>query len=62
MRVFSEYENFNKEELIEAEMIKIGKYELVRKYIEMNKFEIREVIGERRIIPEEFDRVQKMIG
>ena len=61
MRVFSEYENFNKDNLIEAEMIKINKYDDVRKYIEINKFEISEVIGERIIVKEEFKRIEKMI-
>lgn len=62
MRVFSEYENFEKNKLIEAEMIKIGRYELVRKYISMNKFVILEVIGERVINTEEFKRIEKVSG
>lgn len=62
MRVFSEYENFDKNKLIEAEMVKINKYDLVRKYIQMNKFEILEVIGERNIQKEEFKRIEKMIS
>ena len=57
MRVFSEYKNFEKEELIEAEMLKINKYADVRKYIEMNKFLIKEIIGERAINIEEFNRI-----
>ncbi len=62
MRVFSEYENFEKDKLIEAEMIKIGKYDLVRKYIAINKFDISEVIGERTINLAEFKRIGKMIS
>ena len=62
MRVFGEYENFEKDELIEAEMLKINKYDLVRKYISMNKFVISEVIGERIINLDEFKRIEKMIG
>ena len=61
MRVFSEYENFDKNKLIEAEMIKIKNYEDIRKYIEMNKFEVFEVIGERVIAKEEFKRIEKLI-
>ena len=60
MRVFSEYENFDKNKLIEAEMIKINNYENVRKYIEINKFEVFEVIGERVIAKEEFKRIEKI--
>ncbi len=62
MRVFGEYENFEKDKLIEAEMIKIGKYDLVRKYIMMNKFTIGQAIGERIINNEEFNRVKKLIS
>lgn len=62
MRVFSEYENFEKDKLIEAEMIKINNYDLVRKYILMNKFNIEEVIGQRVIATEEFKRLEKMIS
>ena len=62
MRVFSEYENFEKDKLIEAEMIKINNYDLVRKYILMNKFNIEEVIGQRVITTEEFKRLEKMIS
>ena len=60
MRIFSEYENFDKNKLIEAEMIKINNYEDVRKYIEINKFEVFEVIGERVIAKEEFRRIEKI--
>lgn len=62
MRVFSEYENFEKEQLIEAEMLKIEKYNMVRDYIKINKFEIKEVIGERRIELDEFDRMKRFIS
>ena len=43
-------------------MLKINKYDLVRKYISMNKFVISEVIGERIINLDEFKRIEKMIG
>ena len=62
MRVFGEYENFAKEELIEAEMVKIEKYNMVRDYIKINKFEIKEVIGERKIDLCEFDRMKRFIS
>ena len=62
MRVFSEYENFDKDMLIEAEMIRIGKYEDVRKYVNMNKFKIEQVIGEREIQREEFERASLKIS
>lgn len=62
MRVFGEYENFEKDKLIEAEMLKINSYELVRKYIQMNKFIIKDVIGERVIRIEEFKRLEKAIS
>ena len=61
MRIFSEYENFEKDQLIEAEMLKIEKYNMVRDYIKINKFEIKEVIGERRIELDEFDRMKRFI-
>lgn len=62
MRIFGEYENFEKDKLIEAEMLKINSYELVRKYIQMNKFIIKDVIGERVIRIEEFKRLEKAIS
>lgn len=62
MRIFSEYENFEKEQLIEAEMLKIENYNMVRDYIKINKFEIKEVIGERRIEIGEFDRMKRLIS
>ncbi len=61
MRIFSEYENFEKSQLIEAEMIKLDKYDVVRKYIQMNKFDIAQVVGERVIQNEEFKRIEKMV-
>ena len=61
-RVFSEYENFERNELIESEMLKIGKYDQVRQYISMNKFTISQVIGKREINTEEFRRIEKMIS
>ncbi len=57
MRVFSEYEKFNKSELIEAEMIKLEDYDKVRKYIRMNKFDITNVLGKRKIEMQEFKRI-----
>ena len=62
MRIFSEYENLKKEQLIEAEMLKIENYNMVRDYIKINKFEIKEVIGERRIEIGEFDRMKRLIS
>ncbi len=62
MRVFGEYENFEKNQLIEAEMVKIEKYNMVREYIGINKFEIEQVIGERIIELDEFTRIKKLIG
>lgn len=59
MRVFSEYEKFNKSELIEAEMIKLKEYETVRKYVRMNKFDIINVLGKRKINTQEFKRILK---
>lgn len=59
MRVFSEYEKFKKEELIEAEMIKLDKYKTVREYVNINKFTISEVIGTRKISKEEFKRIEQ---
>lgn len=62
MRVFSEYERFNKEELIEAEMIKLDKYKTVREYININKFIISKVIGKKAIAEEEFKRLEYKIA
>ena len=41
-------------------MIKINDYENIRKYIEMNKFNISKVIGKRVINDEEFKRISKL--
>lgn len=59
MRVFSEYEKFNRAELIEAEMLKLEEYNKVRKYIQMNKFDITEVFGKRKIENQEFQRITR---
>ena len=61
-RVFSEYENFERDELIESEMVKIGEYNQVRNYVKMNKFTISKVIGKRMIDVEEFKRLEKMVS
>ncbi len=49
MRIFSEFENFNRNELLEAEMIKLEKFEDVREYIRNNRFYITELYGKRKI-------------
>ena len=43
-------------------MVKIEKYNMVRDYIKINKFEIKEVIGERKIDLCEFDRMKRFIS
>ena len=59
--VFNEYKNFERNDLIESEMVKIEKYNKVRNYIKMNKFTISKVIGKRIINIEEFKRIEKMV-
>ena len=62
MRVFNEYENFEKDKLIEAEMVRIEKYSKVRDYIKLNKFEINQVMGERIIELDEFKDIKRKIS
>lgn len=50
MRIFSEMENMNRSELIEAEIIKFNDYCEIRKMIKLNKLKIMNVYGRRNII------------
>lgn len=45
LRIFSEFENFEKSELLEAEISRITDYNNAREYVNKNKIEIKELIG-----------------
>ena len=60
LRVFSEFENFEKEELLEAELVKIGNYEKVRNYIDLNKIYVEELYNKKLIDNSEFKRVKEL--
>lgn len=40
LRIFTEYENFNKSKLIEYQILSLQRYQKIREYIEMNKIKI----------------------
>ena len=50
MRIFSENENMNKEELFEAELLKTNEYDEARYILEKAKMQITGVVGKRGII------------
>ena len=57
MRVFNNFENFDRSKLIEAEIIKHESYKKAREYISINKFDIVHCINERKIGINEFQRI-----
>ena len=59
MRVFNEFENFDRSKLLEAEIIKQNSYRRAREYISINKFDIVHCINERKIGLNEFERISK---
>lgn len=60
MRIFSENENMNKEELFEAELLKTSQYDEARYILEKSKMKITGVIGKRgKIDLGEFEKIRK---
>lgn len=58
LRVFSEFESFDKNELLEAELAKLNNYSERREFIKFNKIYIEELYNNRKIKLEEFDRIK----
>lgn len=58
MRIFSEFENFDRNYLIESEIIRINDYENIRKYISFNKMYIEKFFNEKLIDKDEFYRIK----
>ena len=56
-RIFDEFENFNKQELLMAEMIENQNYVKNRKFIRDNKIELSKLINKKEISDNEFNRV-----
>lgn len=60
MRIFSENENMNKNELFEAELLRTCQYDEARYILEKSKMQIKELIGKRGVIDlEEFKKMLK---
>lgn len=58
MRVFSDFEGFNKQELIEAELAKINDYKKSREYIKSNKIYIDKLYNKKQIQIQDFSRLR----
>lgn len=58
LRIFSEFENFNKQDLIEAELAKINEYTKCRKYISNGKIYIESLYSKSKINTEDFLRLK----
>ena len=61
MRAFSDYENFNRSKIIEAEMLKLEGYKKSREFIKSNKLYIVNLKNNRAIDKDEFSRIGKII-
>ena len=62
MRIFSEMENMEKSELIEAEIIKLQDYKEIRELVRLDKLKIMKVLGKRNEISlEEFKNINRNI-
>lgn len=60
MRIFSEMENMEKSELIEAEIIKLQDYKEIRQLVRLDKLKIMKLLGKRNeILLEEFNSIRK---
>ena len=62
LRVFSEFDSFNKEELIEAEIAKLDNYEQIRDFIVLNKIKVDGLYNDREIQEQEFKRIKSYIN
>ena len=62
LRVFSEYEGFNKQDIIEAELAKINDYNKAREYIAFGKIYVDQVLDQNPINIEEFSRIRKKLS
>ena len=60
IRVFSDFENFEKEELLEAELVKLGNYEKVRDFISLNKIYVEELYNKNKLENCDFKRIKKL--
>lgn len=60
LRVFSEFEDFDKQELIEVEMIKLADYNEIRKFIKSNRIYISGLYNIRKIDMKEFTRIREI--
>ena len=58
MRIFSDFENFDRNLLIESEIIRINDYDNIRKYISFNKMYIDNFFNEKLIDKDEFYRIK----
>lgn len=58
LRVLSEFENFDRNSLIEAEIIKLDGYNKVRNYIKMAKIYIQDMYNIRKIDYSDFNRLK----
>ena len=58
MRIFSDFEGFNKQELIEAELAKINDYNKSREYIKNNKIYLDKLYNKKQIQIQDFSRLR----
>lgn len=61
LRVFSEFDNFDKSELIEGEIAKIGDYNEVREFVKFNKIYIESLYHNRKLDLKEFERIKVLM-
>ena len=62
MRILNDFNDFDRAELLEAEIIKQGSYKKARDFISINKFDIIHCINERKIGVNEFERISKKVS
>ncbi len=59
MRIFTENENMNKNELFEAELLKTSQYDEARYILDKSKMQVTGVVGKRGVINlKEFEKIQ----
>ena len=56
LRVFGEFEGFDKSKLIEAEMLKLGDYAKIRNYIHMGGIFISGLYNKRKILTKDLKK------
>lgn len=62
MRIFNEFNNFNKSKLLEKEILNINNYNEKRNFILMNKIYVSNLFNNNEIENEEFYRINKLIN